>query len=658
MCMTAELSRSELSMKEQGLGAERFGTKGIKGSIPWQSKRTSAGAHAKKTGSPSSRILPLDGLRALAIIGVVLYHTRPSLLSGGFLGVTLFFVLAGYFATRSMVHELKESGSFDYKRYLVKRLRRLMPPVLATIALTAFSVYAASPSLLPKLQADALPSALFVSNWSYIFRKVSYFDAAGLPSPLTHLWYLGVSMQFFIIWPLVFLGLATFTHKRKPLMVCVGALALLSTIAMALQFVPGQDTARVYYGLDTRAAELLVGAALALGFPSVKQLIAGHAHLIRHVNVTAEITLFALIVGFILASGQDAWLYRGGFLAAALVCGLLICTVQHPDCKVGHVLSSAPLVYLGSRSFSIYLVHYPLLEIMNPATRTQALPWWGWIIQIVVILLVAEAFYRLFERPFASQKPIAAGARIACGIAVAIVLALVIAPVNWNDIAQARAERLRPELVQTKATPKQKAVSKADAKKTDDKKKKEKDDRPKPIAEVVPKNLDPSRWTFDPNTGTCNAKVLYIGDSVTEGAAPALQQYLPDAYVDGKVSRQLFVGQDVYAQDVATGYDPDVVVFALGTNGLIRDTSTVQALVDAVGGKPLYFVTIRCPLELQDPNNQVFRDFAAKNNNVGIIDWYGTSEGHDEYLADDGIHLTSAGRDAYALMVRRALCGQ
>lgn len=657
MYMTTEPSRTELT-KEQKLAAEQFGKKDIKGFAPWQSKQTNTGAHVKKAASPSSRILPLDGLRALAIIGVIFYHARPSLLSGGFLGVTLFFVLAGYFATRSMVHELKDTGSFDYKRYLVKRLRRLMPPVLVTIALTALAVYIASPSLLPKLQADALPSALFVSNWSYIFRKVSYFDAAGLPSPLTHLWYLGVSMQFFIVWPLVFLGLAKFTHKRKPLMVCVTALTLLSTIAMALQFVPGQDTARVYYGLDTRAAELLVGAALALGFPYVKQLIAGRAHLVRHVNTAAKVTLFALLVGFILATGQDTWLYRGGFLAAALVCGLLICTVQHPDCKVGHVLSSAPLVYLGSRSFSIYLVHYPLLEIMNPATRTQALPWWGWIAQIVIILLAAEVFYRLFEQPFASRKPIAAGARIVCGIAAAMVLALAIVPVNWSDIAQTRAEKLRPELAQTKATPKQKTTSKADAKEADAKQKKEKDKSPKPAAEVVPKNLDPSRWTFDPNTGTCSAKVLYIGDSVTEGAAPALQQYLPNAYVDGKVSRQLFVGQDVYAQDVATGYDPDVVVFALGTNGLIRDTSTVQALVDAVGGKPLYFVTIRCPLELQDPNNQVFRDFAAKNDNVGIIDWYGTSEGHDEYLADDGIHLTSAGRDAYALMVRRALCGQ
>ena len=159
------------------------------------------------------------------------------------------------------------------------------------------------------------------------------------------------------------------------------------------------------------------------------------------------------------------------------------------------------------------------------------------------------------------------------------------------------------------------------------------------MAEKVPKNLPYKSWTFNAKKGTCDARVLIIGDSVTEGAKPALEKLLPNALVDGQVSRQLYVGQDVYA------------------NGLIRDESTVQALVDAVDGKPLYFVTIRCPLELQDPNNKVLRKFADKYDNVGIIDWHGASEGHSEYLVDDGIHLTPDGADAFALLVRKALCG-
>lgn len=146
----------------------------------------------------SQRIAALDGLRALAIVGVVLYHLRPSRLTGGFLGVPLFFTLSGYLATKSIMRATARDG-FSYPRYIARRITRLMPPILVTIALTAVATYIAAPSLLPKVQQDALPSALFLSNWFYIFRNVSYFAAAGLPSPLTHLWFCGVQMQFYLV---------------------------------------------------------------------------------------------------------------------------------------------------------------------------------------------------------------------------------------------------------------------------------------------------------------------------------------------------------------------------------------------------------------------------------------------------------------------------
>lgn len=148
-----------------------------------------------------------------------------------------------------------------------------------------------------------------------------------------------------------------------------------------------------------------------------------------------------------------------------------------------------------------------------------------------------------------------------------------------------------------------------------------------------------------------------VGDSVTEGAAPAVQQVLPAALIDGKVSRQFWVGQDVIAQHLAEGYQAQAVVVALGTNGVIGNDNLIQAIVDACGDLPIYFVTIRCPLPLQDANNAKLRAYAAQHKNVGIIDWNGTSEGHPEYLADDGIHLTPTGQQAYATMIRQALCG-
>ena len=613
--------------------------------------------------APARRIGAVDGLRALAIAGVVLYHLRPSALQGGFLGVTVFLVITGFLATRSVTGAL-ERGDFGYGRYLLRRAARLLPPVLVTIALAALATYLASPSLLPKVQADALPSALFLGNWSYVFRQVSYFQAAGLPSPLTHLWYLGVVMQFYVAWPLVLMvvwrSAGSRRRRRRRALATSCALMVVSFALMALLFDPSGDTARVYYGTDARAAELLAGAVVALALPQARD---GEGRpgtgTVAAATLAGLACLAALGAAFVLAGGEDPLMYRGGYLAAALATAVLLACVQVVGCPLGRALSAAPLRWLGTRSFSVYLVHYPMLILMNPATRTTAPAWWEQALQVALTLVVAEVFYRLVEAPCArlgrkgtSRRRARGTAPVAVPICLAVlgagaVGALGFAPVDWQALADARAVALRPELAapQEEPEPAEEATEEEPAQEG-------------PVAEKVPANLPWESWTYDEASGTCDARVLIIGDSVTEGAAPTLRATLPEALVDGAVSRQLYVGQDVYAADVASGYDPDAVVFALGGNSLIRDESTVQALIDAVGGKPVYFVTIRSPYPLQDLNNEILRRYAAQNDNVGIIDWCGASEGHSEYLVDDGVHLTEAGMTAFSQLIRQALCGR
>lgn len=642
--------------------------------------------HMASRSSRERRIGAIDGLRAIAIIGVVLYHMRPSLLPGGFLGVTVFFAISGFLATGSITRHRSLGEPFSYRSYIARRITRLAPPVLAIIALTALGTYAVAPSLLPKVQSDALPAALFVSNWSYIFRQVPYFAAAGLPSPLTHLWYLGVVMQFYLIWPPVLLTARGALKSRKRMLALTAGLILASTALMACLFNPTGDTARVYYGTDTRAAELLVGAFVALALPLAAKSRSQRLPRLRGALSTLAglLCLAGLCAGLVLARGDSAPLYRGGYLVAACAVGVLLAGAQRQVGLLNRALSCAPLRYVSSRSFSLYLVHYPLLILMNPATRTTALAGWEVALQLVAVLAAAEIFYRLVEKPCGHlgkkraelpARGVPAAVPVCCALVGACAAgALAAAPIDWQAIAQERAVALRPELVSRRAdagsdaaqasagSAEQTAAAHGSADqgsaeaKAEPKKPKE-PEKPRPVAEKVPKNLPYKSWTFNAKKGTCDAHVLIIGDSVTEGAKPALEKLLPNALVDGQVSRQLYVGQDVYAQDVAGGYKPDAVIFALGLNGLIRDESTVQALVDAVDGKPLYFVTIRCPLELQDPNNKVLRKFADKYDNVGIIDWHGASEGHSEYLVDDGIHLTPDGADAFALLVRKALCG-
>lgn len=628
----------------------------------------------------TQRIVALDGLRALAIAGVVLYHLRPSRLTGGFLGVTLFFTLSGYLATKSIMRATARDG-FSYPRYICRRIARMMPPIVVTIALTAIATYIAAPSLLPKVQQDALPSALFLSNWFYIFRNVSYFAAAGLPSPLTHLWFCAVTMQFYLVWPVILMALYSKTKSRNTAIGITIAFALVSTAAMVLMFNPTADTSRLYYGTDTRAAELLCGALAAIAAPRLREMLSGDIHTpgankgISKVNAISIAWLVAVIAGALMLTGESAWLYRGGFLLFALVTGLLIICVQNTECIVRRLLSAKPLVWLGQRSFSVYLVHYPLLLLMNPATRTTRIAWWEQVLQLVLILAVAEVFYRLVERPW-SHKPVQqdstarkhgpAPAMVLPAFGAACVAALAFAPLDWAGIATARAEQLRPELAQN-ATSSQdnganikgaEPASSKDSQPSDTASDDATKQKPKegPIAEKVPKNLDWKSFTYDKATGTCDARVLMIGDSVTAGAQPGIQAVLPNAHIDGVVSRQFYTFQDVYAQDSAN-YDPSVVICALGTNGLIRDPQQVQDVINAVGGKPIYFVTVRVPLELQDRNNQTIRDVCAQNDNAGVIDWNGASEGHSEYLVDDGTHLTQAGIDTYATLIRQAICG-
>ena len=251
-------------------------------------------------------------------------------------------------------------------------------------------------------------------------------------------------------------------------------------------------------------------------------------------------------------------------------------------------------------------------------------------------------------------------------LGAACVAALAFAPLDWAGIATARAEQLRPELAQNATSSQDNGANDKGAEPASSKNSQPSDtasddatkQKPKegPIAEKVPKNLDWKSFTYDEATGTCDARVLMIGDSVTAGAQSGIQAALPNAYIDGVVSRQFYTFQDVYAQDSAN-YDPSVVICALGTNGLIRDSQQVQDVINAVGGKPIYFVTVRVPLELQDRNNQTIRDACAQNDNAGVIDWNGASEGHSEYLVDDGTHLTQAGIDTYAVLIRQAICG-
>lgn len=649
-------------------------------------------------------VAAIDGLRALAIIGVVGYHMRPGLIKGGFIGVTLFFVISGFLVTASVERRLSGPVGFRYISYLASKLIRLAVPLLALEALLLPALWAFAPSSLPKLHLDCLPASLFAINWVYIFRHLPYFQTAGLPSPLTHLWFLAVIMQFYVIWPLLLWLMHRCRLRLNTKVAMTLTIAVGSTFLMMLLSRFGTDVTRAYYGLDTRAAELMIGALAAFYVESRSddkdRRIAGQSRgrrfelpNIHEVPVSRNIArlnetgghivvrsigpfilLGALLISFALANGSDRLLYVGGYqLMAVITASLVVLTIdQKEPCAL--LLGSKPLRYLGSRSFSLYLVHYPLLQIMNPAIRTTPLRPWEWIVQVLALWIVAELFYQLAEavRSVDCAKPGILGRIRICSKVLAVLglmatMIVTFLPVDWNALAQSRFDAVRHDYLAVERIVDRPGAMHDDLTATTVRRKRV----PKPTLDLpprlfpkaakVPKNLDTTGWTYDVYGDVSNADPLIISDSVEMGAQAEVQQTFPHAVQDNLVGRPFSAGLGLYRQYQAQGHGRRVAIIALGTNGPIADEDQVEQIINAADGQPLYFTTVRAPVDWQDANNDILRKIAAKHSNVGLLDWYRVSEGHPEYFYADGTHLTpgeGGGRAAYAMMIRRALCGQ
>ncbi len=645
--------------------------------------------------SPRSHYVgALDGLRVLAILAVLVYHANPSWLPGGYFGVTVFFVLTGYLTTLSIEREIGRAGRLDYPRFVLKRVTRLLPSMLAVVGVTTLLCVFLAPNLLPKVKSDAVPALLFVENVFYIVRNVSYFANAGLPSPLTHFWYLGVVMQFYIIWPLVLLGMRKVVRSRRMACSAVGILAVASAVLMAVLYDPTGDTARIYYGPDTRAAELLLGALAALWTGgrglNLRALPAVGPRLKDAPAWTCDAVALACLAGLgvmcFSLNGYSEFAYRGGMLLAAVFTAVLVSCLCRPQSALAHVLGARPVAEAGKRAFSVYLWHYPLLVVLNPATRTTELPVWGWALEFLLIFACAEASYQLFEKGRGPRelagRPMPLGLAVpqvafgALGVLCALVLLFV--PISAEhtgvptEMQQMSAEEQQYLAEQQAAAESAQsgdngegsnAAGEGDGSQAEP----QQDNTTFDVSgtyfagtafAAAIDQINATSFTVDASTGATNASVILIGDSVPAGAITQFYKYFPNGYIDAQVGRQLYAGVDVYRQCQANGHDGDVVVWAIGDNGVARE-SQVKELIDAVDpSKHVYLCTVRVPLALQDMNNQLFKDVAAQYDNVDVIDWYAESAGHDEYFWSDGTHLRPEGAEAYVLMLRKAITGR
>ncbi|MFL5960013.1 MAG: acyltransferase family protein [Gaiellaceae bacterium] len=558
----------------------------------------------------------LDGLRAIAVAGVFLYHSRIDWMPGGFLGVDLFFVLSGYLITSLLLVEWEAGTRIDLRRFWMRRARRLLPALVVVVlaALVLAAIFARGD--LARTRGDAVSSLLYYTNWHLIVANHSYFARMGNLSLLQHLWSLAVEEQFYVIWPLLLVpGLVLVGRRRLPYVV-VAAIAG-STALMWLLYKPA-DPSRVYYGTDTRAFLLLLGILLALVWPAIERL--------RRALPLLELAGIAALVATVLLFRQmedfDPTLYRGGDLAAAFCFAVLIAAVAHPRTGIGQALGVAPLRWIGERSYGIYLWHWPVVELMRPGVD---IPWTGpgvVVAQAAIVLSAAALSYHYVEQPIRTgtlQRRLAqqsrrlrlelVGAGAMCLIGAFSILFVI--PKALNPVSGYVSPPNGSAAVQQPRTgtkPRHHA----------------------PTRHAGPSGTPPKQAALPPG------RILALGDSVMLSCSSELKTVLHHRVrIDAAVGRQIdntINDLQRYRRHHAL---PKTLVLQIGNNGPLWYRDLVR-LRRALHGIPdIAVVNVRNATSWQDESNRALAAWLQGWPAAHLADWYAHST---DKMLSDGTH--------------------
>ncbi len=587
----------------------------------------------------------LDGLRAVAVIAVLAYHADLTWTAGGFLGVEVFFTLSGFLVTGLLLAEFRGRGRVDLPGFYRARARRLVPALVAGVLGTLVLFTAVLGATVPDLRADAIASLTYVQNWHLVLGHVPYAEAFDRPSPMLHLWSLAVEGQLYLVWPVVLVVILRVVGPRAGV-VPVLAVAGASAWAMAALYDP-DDFSRVYYGTDTRAAGFLIGAALAMlvvrrqGHPPGSRA-ADHA-----LDVLGGAALVTLVVVLLATSEYaDALYQRGGFARTAVLTALVIAAATRPRSHVGAVLARGPLVWLGQRSYGVYLYHWPIFVLTRPDIDVPGPAWLVDAGRIAATLAVAELSYRFVELPVRRGALLRWSAALrngprrspAVGLAVAglVVGALTSSCGPLVTVPGVAAPAPVPAVALPPAVSPQVTIP-----------------APAPAPMSTPASV-PAAPTQAAAPVPSGAAPLVVGDSVVLGSAEALRDALGAATtVDGKVGRQFDRGPAVVAAWTASHRGP--VVVHLGSNGIIRDAD-VEAIVAAAGTRPVVLVTVAVPRRWQQPDNAELAAAAERHpGQVRIADWASVVAADPTLLGPDQVHPDQRGRVALAAVIRAAL---
>ncbi|MGQ0802623.1 MAG: acyltransferase family protein [Actinomycetota bacterium] len=600
----------------------------------------------------------LDGLRAVAVGAVLLYHSDLTGFRGGFLGVDVFFVLSGYLITSILLTGRRKSGSLGLKQFWLARARRLLPALFLMLGVTCAYTAIFLPHEAAKLRDDALAALGYVTNWHLVFGGQSYFEATGRPSMVQHLWSLAVEEQFYLLWPLLLGGgLLIFRRHLGRLAAAVMIAAGASTVLMATLYDPAADPSRVYYGTDTHAMGLLVGAALALVWPAWRLSWKAGVGARPLLDLTGVVALVGLVWCFDNVSEFDPGLYRGGYLLFALLAALVVAIAVHPAASVfGALLGARPLRWIGMRSYGIYLWHWPVYLVTRPGIDIPLTGGALTTLRVAITVTLASLSYRFVEMPVrdgAVGRAIAAlrarrevhrrrarvrlalvGTGVTAGAALLVVGMAAATPAPRPPGLEADAVRIDVTTTVPGATETTVAAA---------------TETTAPPATAAPTTAAPT--TLPPAT-----RITAIGDSVMLGSQGALSAtFGPLLQLDAAVSRQAEDAVKVAGLLAAAGQLGDRVVVHLGTNGVIRPEQFDELMRILAPVPRVIIVNTAVPRPWEAPVNALLATSVPSYPNAVLLDWKTVAAQHPEFFIEDGVHLKPEGASVYAALIAQQM---
>ena len=568
----------------------------------------------------------IDGLRALAVIAVMFYHLGFSWIPGGFLGVDLFFVISGYVITRLLLDSIEQSGGLDLRGFYLARARRLLPALLFTVITTTIAIGIWAPDTIKRFITD-LPFALTgTMNWWLVAKEQDYFESIGRPPLLQHTWSLAVEAQFYLVWPLIlYFILKRLGKNRIPfaalLIAAASGIALL-IVSLSIDASNSSDVSHIYFGTDTHSIGLFLGAALAVSWIPQNFTTKVSKKAQDFIDGVGIFGFIGILATFLLINESEPTLYKIAFPLAAIFGAAIIMSVVHPASRFAPILENPVLIWIGQRSYAIYLWHWIIFQVTRPTVDLAGQTWALYSLRILIVFALADISLRYVEMPirrgaikywlkglkYRTKRERTRQTRFFFVVFVTVLVLSTVVSVRAISIGNEQRAAVEKSL----STP----------------------DRPQ--KEVI------------------EGGIWLTGDSVILGIRNSLNEVSPVSLINARIGRQAPELLEVMKRDKAlAGTSP--VIFNLGNNGVLS-AEVVKEIFELVKSQPsVIVVNTAVPRPWRESNNALVSQIASQYSNVRVIDWNSISNGHPEYFAPDGVHLVPAGVAAYVAEIRKYL---